>query len=207
MGNTVVLKPPQYGALAVRAAAGGVPRCVPAGRDQHDLRAGRSRGAAHARVGQGQRAGAHRLEPGRRPPEEAASQVAPTARGPRPRRQERRHRAARRRPRARGQGMPARRAVLQRPALHGAQDADRPPVDRRRLPAALQRGDRQAQGRHAVGDRRADHAAARAAPDGLHDRRDRGRKGQGRARRQRRRRQRSAPRCSIRPSSTRCARA
>ena len=50
---------------------------------------------------------------------------------PRPRRQERRDHPARRGHRAHGQGVPARRAVVQRPALHGAQDADRAPLDRR----------------------------------------------------------------------------
>ena len=45
-----------------------------------------------AGFGQGQRADADRLEQGRRPSEEAASEVAPAARHPRPRREERRHR-------------------------------------------------------------------------------------------------------------------
>ena len=61
-------------------------------------------------------------------------QPAPAALRARPRRQEPGHRAARRRPRPRGQGVRARRALVQRPALHGAQDPLRPP---RRSPSAF----------------------------------------------------------------------
>ena len=189
MGNTMVFKPPRYGVLLFAAAARGVPQRVPAGRDQHGLRPGLGGGAAAAGLRPGQRADADRLEQGRRPPEEAAAQGAPAARDPGPGREERRHRPARRRPRARGQGVPAGRAVVQRPALHRAEDAAGAPVDRRAVPAPasveelakLKVGMPWEKGV-------SDHAAARARQGRLHGRAGRGRRGQGRAGRQRRRR-------------------
>ncbi len=38
MGNTVIFKPPKLGVLLHAAAAGGLSRCVPAGRGEHGLR-------------------------------------------------------------------------------------------------------------------------------------------------------------------------
>ena len=162
MGNTMVFKPPKLGVLLFQPLLEAFRSAFPKGVINTVYGARLGGRAASAGVGQGQRAGADRLEQGRRPSQEAASQGAPPARHPRPRRQERRDRPAGRRHRAGGQGMPARRAVLQRPALHGAQDADRAPLDRRAVPAPLQRGARQAEGRHAVGEGREHHAAARA---------------------------------------------
>ncbi len=127
---------------ALLPVAGGIPQLLPEGRRQHGLRARLGGRPAHARIGQGQRPRADRVEQGRRPPEEAAPQVAPAARDSRAGCEERRDHSAGRRHRAGGQGIPARRAVLQRSALHGAQDAPRAPVHRRAVPRPLQRGTR-----------------------------------------------------------------
>ena len=120
----------------VRAAAGGVRRVVPARRDQPRLRPGLGGGAAAPGLRPGQRAVADRLQQDRGPPQEAAAQGAPAARDPGPGRQERGHRPARRRPRARGQGVPAGLPVVQRPALHCAQDAAGAPLGGRAVPGA-----------------------------------------------------------------------
>ena len=119
---------------AVYAAARGFPQRVSQRRDQYRPRAGRGGRAADAGVRQGQCAGADRLQQGGRPSQEAASEIAPAARHPRPRCEERGDHPCRCRHRVDREGMPARHAVVQWPALHGAQDADRPRVDRRRVP-------------------------------------------------------------------------
>ena len=153
MGNTVVFKPPQYGTLLFEPLLEAFRTRLSEGRHQYHLCAGCGRGAAPAGLRQGQRAGTDRLQQGRRPSEEAAPEVAPAARRARPGREERRHRAARCRPRPGGQGMPARRVVVQRPALYCVEDADRAPsiVDEflRRFTEELAK----LQDRHAVGAR------------------------------------------------------
>ena len=160
MGNTVVFKPPRYGALlfyplleAFRSAfpkgvintvygRGSVivPRLLDSGKVNVLTLIGSSKVADHLK--------------------KLHSEGASPAGHSWSRRQERRHRPAGRRYRACRQGMPPRDPVLQRPALHGAQDADRPSVDRRAFPAPLHRGVGQAQGRHALGEGREHHAAA-----------------------------------------------
>ena len=128
MGNTMVFKPPHYGVLlfyplleAFRSAfpkgvintvygrgAVVVPRLLDSGKINVLTLIGSSKVADHLK----------KLPPEAQPP----------ARHPGAGRQERRHRPARCRYRAGGEGMPARLALLQRPALHRAQDADRAPV-------------------------------------------------------------------------------
>ena len=188
MGNTVVFKPPQYGTLLFYPLLAAFRDAFPKGVINTIYAPGAVVVPHMLASGKVRRAGADRIEQGGGPSEEAAPQVAPAARGARPRREERRHRPARRGPRPRREGMPARRAVVQRPALHGAQDADRAPLDRRYVPERFTRATRQAEGRHALGEGRVDHAAARAASNRLHDRSHRRREGERRARGQRGRR-------------------
>ena len=86
MGNTVVFKPPQYGTLLFYPLLDAFRSAFPPGVINTDLRTRGGGRAAHAGIGQGQRAGADRLEQGGRPPEEAAPEIAPPARDPRTRR-------------------------------------------------------------------------------------------------------------------------
>ena len=108
MGNTMVFKPPRYGALLFHPLLEAFRSAFPKGVINTVYGRGSVIVPRLLDSGQGQRADPHRLEQGRGSSEEAASQGAPPAGHPRPRRQERRHRPAGRRHRARRQGMPAR---------------------------------------------------------------------------------------------------
>ena len=131
MGNTMVFKPPKFGVLLFAPLLEAFRSAFPEGRHQHRLRQRLGGRADAAGVGQGQCPHPDRLQQGRRSPQEDASQGEPPAGHPRARCQERRDRPAGRRYRSRREGVPAGLAVVQRPALHGAQDADRAPIDRR----------------------------------------------------------------------------
>ena len=140
MGNTVVFKPPKFGMLlfyplleAFRSAfpkgvintmygrgSEVVPYMLNSGKINVLTLIGSSKVADHLKK---QHPKAHRLRA-----------------GPRARCQERGDHPTRRGYRAGREGVPARHTVLQRPALHRAQDADRARVDRGAVPAALQRG-------------------------------------------------------------------
>ena len=127
--------------------------------------------------GKVKRAGADRHQQGRRRAPRRPTQDQPAARGAGPGSQERGDHPARRRHRADGQECLAGSLSFQRPALHRAQDDPGAPVDRRAVPAPLQRRARQAQDGHALGEGRDDHAAARDGQGRLHERVHRGRHG------------------------------
>ena len=185
-GNTVVIKPADLvpgctwaivDILQPRRAAEG--RAEP--RDGQGLggRPGDPRQPGHPR-GQLHRLGRHR-PPGRRGLDQGDAQV-PARDG----RQEPDGGARRRRPRGRGRGLPERRLLLDRPALHRLVAADRAGRHPRPLRRAALRADGGAEGRRPARQGDADRPGGRCGPAraGRELHRDR----QGRGRRARRRR-------------------
>ncbi len=160
MGNTVVVKPPKFGALAPPAAAARVRRMLPARRGQLHLRARRTDHRADYAQREDRRAGLHRHEPRGRSAQTATPAAAPHARGAGAGRQESGPRHARRRPRRGRARMRPRGAIVQRPALHRAQDFLRPRIDRGEVPREVLRRGQCAALRHALAGRRAHHAAS-----------------------------------------------
>ena len=128
MGNTVDLQAAALRRAAAPPAAGSLPR-------RRSRRAWSTPSTAKARVvitaADGLRedrcAGVHRHQPGCRCPEEAASQAAPAALRAGPGGEKSGHRPAGRRPRSGGAGMCVGIAVVQRPALHRAENPVRAP--------------------------------------------------------------------------------
>ena len=135
MGNTVVIKPPRHGVLLFSPLMEAFRDAFPPGVVNIVYGEGREIAAPLMASGKvdvlafiGTSRAADTLQ-------KAASQAAPAAVRARPGGQEPRHRPARCRPGPGRRRMPDREPVLQRAALHGAQDPLRPRPDCRRVPA------------------------------------------------------------------------
>ncbi len=105
MGNTVVSKLPRYGGLAQVPLLGAMRRGLPARRRQRHPRRRGDHGRPDHGLGRHRRARVHRHEPRRQHPRAAAPAPQSPALDPRARGEEPGHRAARRRPRGRGEGV------------------------------------------------------------------------------------------------------
>jgi hypothetical protein len=121
MGNTVVFKPAKFGVLLIRPLLEAFRDSFPAG--VINVIYGRGRETVSALMASGKiDIRLHRHPQGRQRPEKAAPTPAPPARRAGPGRQEPGHRAAPGRPGQRRRRGGHRRAVVQRPALHRAED-------------------------------------------------------------------------------------
>ncbi len=117
----------------VRPAARGLSRRLPRGRGELHLWSRRDRDSAAHGFRARQCPGLHRDEPGGGQLEGAAPSTPPAALRARPGREESGDPPARRGPRPRRERVRPRRPVLQRAALHGAQDLLRAPIHRGRF--------------------------------------------------------------------------
>jgi len=128
MGNTIVLKPPRFGILLFAPLLDGLPGCLSPRGGQYGLRRRRGGAAAAACLGTGGRPRFHRHPQGGRRAARHPSAPAPAALRARAGRQEPGDHPSRCRPGPGRCRMPAGEPLLQRPALHGAENYLRAPL-------------------------------------------------------------------------------